>query len=261
MLHKTAIIDSKAKLGNNNEIGPYVVIDGPVIIGNNNKIGPCTIIMGNTTIGDNNNISGHVYIGNDPQDLSYKGGETYIKIGNHNTIREFANIHRGTKEGSATSIGDNNYLMVAVHVAHNCMLGNNIIMVNGTAIGGYVEIFDHAFLSAYSTVHQFTRIGNYTICGIFSKIVQDVPPFMMVAGEPCVVRGINSIGLKRKGFDAERREKIRQAYKVLYRKKYSLSHAVRELRSMEDSEDIKLLLDFIESTRRGILLKSVKKSE
>lgn len=257
-IHNTAIIDKNAIIGMNNEIGPYVVIEGSVKIGNNNKIGPGTIITGNVAIGDNNNISGHVYIGNYAQDLSYEEGDTYVKIGNNNIIREFANIHRGTKEGSTTIIGDNNFLMVAAHIAHNCILGNNIIMVNGAGLGGYVEILDHAFISAYVMVHQFTRIGSYSICGILCKIVQDIPPFMMVDGNPALVRGINTVGLKRKGFSAERREKIKTAYKILYRSNYSLSYALKELKNMEDYEDIKLLIDFIESSKRGILLKSPK---
>ena len=133
-VHKTAVIDSSADIGSDNTIGPYVVIDGHVKIGNNNLIDPASIITGNTTIGDNNHIHGHVYIGNLPQDLAHKGGSTFVRIGNNNIIREFTTVHRGTKEGSATIIGDNNYLMVACHVAHNCRLGSDIIMVNAASL-------------------------------------------------------------------------------------------------------------------------------
>ena len=174
----------------------------------------------------------------------------------HHIIREFTNIHRGTKEGTSTIIGDGNFLMVSAHVAHNCVLGNNIIMVNGASLGGYVEIHDHAFLSAYVIVHQFTRIGSYSICGILTKVVKDIPPYMMVDGNPSMVRGINLVGLKRKGFNVERRDMIKTAFKILYRKKYSLSHAVQELKQMKNSQDIELLLEFIEKSKRGILFKT-----
>jgi len=260
-IHSMAVIDKNAVVGKNNDIEPFVVIDGPVKIGNNNTIGPGTIITGNTVIGDNNQISGHVYIGNYPQDITYKGDDTYVRIGNNNIIREFTNIHRGTKTGTSTIIGDNNFLMVGAHIAHNCVLGNNIIMVNGASLGGYAAVYDHAFLSAYVIVHQFTRIGSYSICGFLTKITKDIPPYMMVDGNPSFVRGINIVGLKRKGFVPERREKIKAAYKILYRKEYSLSHSLQELRKMGGSEDIKLLIDFIESSKRGILLKSPKTIE
>jgi UDP-N-acetylglucosamine acyltransferase len=260
-IHNSAVIDRRATIGKNNEIGPHVVIDGPAVIGDNNTIGPSTIITGPTTIGDNNHISGHVYLGNLPQDLSFKGVTSFVKIGNGNTLREFTNIHRGTKEESSTIIGDNNYLMVSTHIGHNCTLGNSIIMVNGASLGGYVEVKDHAFLSAYVIVHQFVRVGGYCICGILSKIVKDVPPYMMVDGNPSLVRGVNVVGLKRKGFDAARRERIRTAYKILYRYDYGLPHALEELRKMNDEDDIQVLIDFIENSRRGILLKSPKTAE
>lgn len=257
-IHETAVIDKKATIGTDNEIGPYVVIEGNVVIGDNNKIGPGTIITGNTTIGNNNHIHGHVYIGNLPQDLGYKGSETFLKIGNNNTLREFTTVHRGTKGSSVTIIGDNNYLMVSSHVAHNCRLGDNIVMVNGAGLAGHVEVFDHAFIGAFVVVHQFSKIGSYSICGILSKITKDVPPFMMVDGNPAMVRGLNLIGLKRKEFSPERREIIKKAYKILYRSGYSISHSLKELKNWEDNEDIRLLIEFIESSKRGILLKIPK---
>jgi len=257
-IHKSAIIGKNVKLGKNNEIEPYVVIDDNVIIENNNKIGPGTIITGNTYIGNNNNIHGHVYIGNLPQDLAYNGGDTGVKIGDNNVIREFTTIHRGTKDGSVTLIGNNNYLMVSSHVAHNCKVGNNVIMVNGASLGGYVEIYDYAFLGGFVVVHQFSRIGSYSICGILTKVTKDIPPFMMVDGNPALVRGLNLVGLKRKGFDKDRRENIKIAYKILYRYGYSISHALEELEKYKNHQDINMLIDFIKNTKRGILLKSPK---
>ena len=263
-IHPTAIIDKRAEIGANNEIGPYVVIEGNVIIGDNNYIGPGTIITGYTTIGNNNKIHGHVYIGNLPQDVAFKNSRTYVIIGNNNIIREFATIHRGTKEESKTVIGDNNFLMVASHVAHNCILGNNIVMVNAASLGGYVEVHDHAFLGGFVIVHQFCRIGSYTMSGVLTKIVKDIPPFMLVDGNPAKVRGTNIVGLRRKGFNSERREVIRKAYKILYRSGYKLSHSIEELKKLmekqepKSKDDLKMIIDFISNSKRGIVLKSEK---
>jgi len=262
-IHPTAIIDKRAKIGINNEIGPYVVIEGQVIIGDNNYIGPGTIITGYTTIGDNNQIHGNVYIGNLPQDVSFNNVRSYVIIGDNNIIREFATIHRGTIEESKTIIGDNNFLMVASHVAHNCKLGNNIVMVNSASLGGYVEIDDHAFLGGFVIVHQFCRIGSYTMSGVLTKIVKDIPPFMLVDGNPAKVRGTNVIGLKRKRFNSKRREVIKKAYKIIYRSGHKLSHSIEELKYlMSENEDVRddisMLIKFIEKSKRGILLKSEK---
>jgi UDP-N-acetylglucosamine acyltransferase len=256
-IHPTAIIGENAKLGRNCTVGPYAVIDGTVTIGEDTSVGPGTVITGNTVIGKGNKIHGHVYIGNLPQDVAYTESETFVKIGDNNIIREFATIHRGTKEGSATVIGDNNFFMVASHVAHNCKIGNNIIMVNGASLAGYVEVQDHAFVSGFVGVHQFVRIGGYTICGFFSKITKDIPPYMMVDGNPASVRGLNLVGLKRKGFSTERRETIKSAFKILYRSGNSISRSLSELEKMEPpSDDIKYLVEFIRGSRRGVLLKS-----
>jgi len=257
-IHSTAIIDSNVKLGSNNDIGPYVIIEGNVIIGDDNWIGPGTVITGSTYIGSNNQIHGHVYIGNFPQDLAYQGGETFVRIGDNNTIREFTTIHRGTKNKSTTVIGNNNYLMVASHVAHNCTIGNNVIMVNCASLGGYVEVHDHAFLGGFVIVHQFTRIGGYSICGILTKITKDVPPFMMVDGNPAAVRGLNLVGLKRKGFDSQRRMILSRAYKILYHSGYSIPHSIEELKKLGNNQDVKYLIEFIQKSKRGILYKTPK---
>jgi UDP-N-acetylglucosamine acyltransferase len=258
-IHETAVIDKKASIGVDCDIGPHAVIQGKVVLGDRNTVGPNAVILGNTAIGSGNTIAGHVHIGGLPQDLAFGGGETYVQIGDNNIIREFTTVHRGTKEGSSTIIGDNNYLMVASHVAHNCILGNNIIMVNSASLGGYVEVNDDAFLGGFVIVHQFCRIGVYSICGVLTKVTKDVPPFMMVEGNPALVRGLNLVGLKRKGFDATRRERIKRAYKVIYRSGFSVSHSLEELEKFDPSNgDIAVIIDFIKSSRRGILLKSPK---
>ncbi len=263
-IHRTAVIARGAEIGRDNEIGPHVVIESRVRIGNDNRIGPGTIITGSTTIGEGNIIHGHVYLGNTPQDVSYQGQESRLVIGDHNEFREFANAHRGTREGSATVIGNHNYFMVASHIAHNCRIGNHVFMVNGASLGGYCEVHDHAFLSAYVIAHQFVRIGDYAICGILTKLTQDVPPFMMVDGNPAVVRGLNVVGLRRNGFSSRRRAALKRMFTILYRSRLSLSSGLQRLRECfcgdidrETSEDLDLLLTFIESSKRGVLLRSM----
>jgi UDP-N-acetylglucosamine acyltransferase len=262
-IHETAVIDKNAHIGKNNHIGPYVVIESGVKLGDNNRIGPGAIITGNTTIGNDNIIHGHVYIGNTPQDVSYDGAHTMVLIGDRNEFREFTNIHRGTKEGTATVIGSDNYFMVSSHIAHNCTIGNHIFMVNGASLGGYCEVHDHAFLSAYVIAHQFVRIGAYSICGILTKLTKDVPPFMMVDGNPASVHGLNVVGLKRKGFSSSRRAAIKKAYKILYRCRLSLKSALDRIDQEcfgsspepEAKQDLQLLIDFIKSSKRGVLLR------
>ena len=255
-IHPTAVIHPKAEIGNNNKIGPYVIVEGGVIMGDNNSIGPGTIIAGNTIIGNGNNIHGSVYLGNTPQDLAFKGGKTYVKIGDNNIIREFSTIHRGTEEGTSTVLGNNNYLMVATHLGHNARVGNHVIMVNAASLGGFAEVFDHAFVGAFTIVHQFVRIGSYSVCGMLTKLVKDVPTFMMADGNPALIRGTNVVGLKRKGFNSERRERIKWAYKILYKSGYSVSHSISEFKKYTSSDDINLLINFINTSKRGIILKS-----
>ncbi len=265
-IHPTAIIDKRVEMGKGNEIGPFVVIEGKVEIGNNNRIGPGTIITGNTKIGNHNTIHGHVYIGNEPQDLSYNGDETGVVIGNCNTFREYSNVHRGTKKDSTTAIGDDNYFMISVHIAHNCRVGNHVIMVNNATLAGYCEVNDFAFISGYVLVHQFVRIGGYSIISIGTVITQDIPPYMMISGSPAAVRGLNVVGLRRNGFSTERRALIKRAFKLLYRSGYSFSHSVDEIKkiaaehdiSSESIEDLKRLIRFIDDSRRGVLLRSTQ---
>lgn len=261
-IHPTAVVDSRTRIGEGTEIGPHVVIDGPVTLGKDNWVGPGTIVTGSVTIGDENKIHGHVYIGNEPQDISYDGSETGVQIGSRNIFREFTNIHRGTRADTSTVIGDNNYLMVGTHIAHNCVIGSKVFMVNGASLGGYCEVHDGAFMSAYVIVHQFVRIGSYSITGILSKITKDVPPYMMVDGNPASVRGINTVGLRRNGFCPERRTLIKRAYRLMYRSNLILRDATARLREMmeeapeESARDISGLVAFIESSKRGIIMKS-----
>ncbi len=224
--------------------------------------------MGATEIGNNNQIHGYAYIGNEPQDVSYKNVKSQVIIGDNNIIREFATIHRGTKEGTKTIIGNNNFLMASTHVAHNCKLGDNIVMVNTASIAGYGEIHDCAFISFGVGIHQFTRIGSYVVIGAIARINQDIPPFMMVVGYPPVVRGLNIVGLRRGGFSLDRREMLKRAYKQLYRSGSNIKNSLAELDNLiKDTEDplqtkdLQTLVDFIQNSKRGILLKSLNNTK
>jgi UDP-N-acetylglucosamine acyltransferase len=262
-VHETAIIDSRAQIGTNNEIGPRVVIEGPVQIGNDNIIESGTIIKSKTIIGNNNHIHCYALIGHDPQDVTFKGGETRTIIGNGNTIREFVTVHRATREEGATSLGDNNYLMVSSHIAHDVTIGNGNYLVNQVLIAGHSVVGDHVFISTLTGIHQFARIGSYVMIGALTKIIKDIPPFMIVNGNPALVRGINVVGLKRNGFSPERRALLKMAYVKLYRSRASVKSSLTELRRMveetdnlEIKHDLQILITFIETSKRGITLKS-----
>ncbi len=264
-IHPSALIDKGAEIGKNNEIGPNVIIEGPAQIGDNNIIEAGVFIRGKAIIGNDNHFYSYAVIGQDPQDVSFKGGATTTVIGNGNTLREFVTIHRANSDESNTQIGDNNYLMVYSHVAHDVKMGNNNYLTNCATLAGHVELGDAIFMSFAAGIHQFTRIGSYSIISALTKIVQDVPPFMIVDGHPALVHGINVFGLKRNGFSPDRRMLLKRAYKQLYRSGASIKSSIVELKNMledaenaEQSADLQMLLDFIQSSKRGIILKAPK---
>jgi UDP-N-acetylglucosamine acyltransferase len=255
-IHPTSIIDPKAEIEDGVKIGPYSVIGAEVKIGRGTVIGSSVLIEGPTEIGENCKIYHGVSIGLPPQDLSHKGERSYVKIGNNNIIREFVTIHRATGEEKVTKIGDNNFLMAYVHIAHNCIVGSNTILVNMAQFAGFVEIGDHAFVSGMVVVHQYTRIGNYAMIGGFSRVSQDVPPFFLGVGNPLSMVGVNVVGLKRKGFSSERIEILREAFKIIYRSGLNTSQAIERIKkNLPANEDISLLLNFIETSKRGIVKK------
>ena len=251
-----AEIHKKAVIGKNVTIGHFSVIEENVKIGDNTEIGPGVHITGWTDIGKNNKIHHGVSIGDWPQDISYKGDKSFVFIGDNNTIREFGTIHRGTKPESRTVIGNNNMFMVYLHVGHNCIVKDNIIIVNSSSLGGYVEVDDNVFISAVCQVHQFCRIGRYAMIGPITKIAKDVPPYMLVVGpEVGKVRGLNVVGLKRAGISAEDREKIKQAYRILYHGDLNTSDAVEKIENepeLQSNSYIIELVDFIKNSSRGI---------
>ncbi|MGF1678170.1 MAG: acyl-ACP--UDP-N-acetylglucosamine O-acyltransferase [Candidatus Methylacidiphilales bacterium] len=251
-IHPRALIHPDARIGKECVIGPDVIIDQNVVIGDRCDIRARAILTGHTTLGDDNQIGYQSILGAEPQDLSYRGAATRLVIGHRNTIRENVTIHRGTAEGSETRLGDDNYLMAGSHVAHNCTLGNHIILVNNVLLGGYVEVHDFAFVGGDVVAHQFVRIGCYVMVRGQTRLGMDVPPYAMAAFTNTVC-GLNLVGLKRRGFDAKRRRRIREAFDLIYHRGLNRLQALEALRALPRSEpdDLAPLISFLDQTRRG----------
>ncbi len=251
-IHPTAIIDPRAEIAADVTIGPYVVIDGPVKIGRGTRVIAHAYLTGWTEVGADNEIHPYAALGGAPQDNAYKGEETYLKIGDGNIIREHVQVHRGTAPGSATLVGNQNFLMASSHVGHNCKLGDNVILANGSMLGGYVDVGKNVFISGNCVVHQFVRIGEFALMRGLSGTSRDVPPYAIVDWQH-TVRGVNVVGLKRAGFDEKRIRGIRDAFRVLFRKGRNLSLAVKELEMQGGANsDVSALLEFIKSSKRGV---------
>jgi UDP-N-acetylglucosamine acyltransferase len=252
-IHPTAVVDKKSELADGVDIGPYATIGPNVILGKNVKIWAHAIVDGNTIIGENTQIFPQAVIGLRPQDLKYHGEKSFVKIGKNNTIREFATINSSTGEETSTIIGDNCLLMAYTHVAHNCRIGNEVLMANLASLSGHSVIEDKAMLSGLVGVHQFVNIGAMSITGGASKVNQDVPPYALSDGNPCKVRDINAIGLKRHGIDAETRMIIRRAFKILFRGGLNMKNAIRRVQDeIPMLPEIQHLLEFIQKSKRGI---------
>ncbi|HVF56271.1 MAG TPA: acyl-ACP--UDP-N-acetylglucosamine O-acyltransferase [Pyrinomonadaceae bacterium] len=248
--HPTAIISSRAHIGRGTRVGPYAVVEDEVIVGPRCEIGAHTVIKKFTSIGRGNRILEHATLGGEPQDVKFKGEASSLIIGDDNLIREGVTIHRASGEGTETRLGSRNFLMVGVHVAHNCLVGDDNIFANGAALAGHIQVEDHVFLSSNVGCHQFVRIGRFAMVGGKSKIVQDVLPFFTTDGNPPRVRGLNSVGLRRGGFSAESRAALKLAYRLLFRKSLPLEAALRELEQTGE-EQVLHLVDFIRNARRG----------
>lgn len=251
MIHPTAVIDPKAQLHPMVAVGPYSVIDGDVVIGEGCQIGPHVYITGHTTIGARNKFFPGAVIGEAPQDLGYKGAPTRLTIGDDNTFREAVTVNRSTKEGTETVVGSRNLLMACTHVAHDCRLGNNIIMANGAVLGGYVEVGDRAVISATCKVHQFVRVGTLAMMRGGAAISQDLPPFLVALRENSIC-GLNVIGLQRAGFSSEERLELKRLYKLLFRGSLPLRKAVDAAREQFKGVHAVQMLDFIEKSTRGV---------
>ncbi|MDR3348326.1 MAG: acyl-ACP--UDP-N-acetylglucosamine O-acyltransferase [Acidaminococcales bacterium] len=252
-IHEKAAIHPGANIGRDVEIGPYAVIGPNVSIGDGSKIGAHVVIDGWTSIGKNCVICPGAVIGGEPQDLKFVGEKSYVYIGDNCSIREFVTINRATGEGNETRIGNNVLLMATTHVAHNCVLGNNVIISNGTGLAGHATVEDRAVIGGLSGIHQFVKIGRNAMVGGMAKIVQDVPPFVIVDGNPAFVAGLNSVGISRAGISPAVRHDLKKAYKILYRSSNSLEGAIAEMeQELDASEEIEHLLRFLRNVKRGI---------
>ncbi|MBF0537610.1 MAG: acyl-ACP--UDP-N-acetylglucosamine O-acyltransferase [Nitrospirae bacterium] len=253
-IHPTAIIGDDVEIDEDTEIGPYCIIGNGSKIARGTRLISNVILEGTLEIGLNCTVHPFTSIGFPPQDLKYDGRQTSVKIGNNNIIREYATIHRASIHGDGTTvIGDGNFIMAYVHVAHDCKLGNNIVMANAATLAGHVEIEDHAVIGGVVAIHQFTRIGTFAMVGGFSGVGQDVPPFTIASGPRARLFGLNLIGLKRNGFSDETIQRLKEAYKILFRDKLTLTEALRKLQEdIEMTPEIKMLIDFISKNKRGI---------
>ncbi len=253
MIHSTAIIDPAAQLGRNVEIGPYSIIGADVVIGDDCIIGPHVVLRGPTVLGRNNRIFQFASVGEDCQDKKFKGEPTQLVIGDNNIIREFVTIHRGTTQDQGiTRIGSDNLLMAYVHVAHDCVVGDHVILANNTTLAGHVHVGDWAILGGFTGVHQFCHIGAHAFTAVNSVVVQDIPPYIMAQGHNAVPRTINSEGLKRRGFSAEQISTIKRAFKILYRQGHTVSEAVEKMNELQATE-LQPLIDFVQQSARGII--------
>ena len=256
MIHSTAVIHPGAKIADGAEIGPYVVIGENVTIGKGTKVGPHTVIDGWTEIGEDNNIFHMASVGAVPQDLKYKGEKTWLRIGNGNTVREFASLHLGTVTGDGeTTVGDGNLFMAYSHVAHDCHIGNGVILANSATLAGHVTVDDYAILGGLSAVLQFTRIGAHVMVGGMTSITLDVPPFTIVTGDRSEsrLRGLNLVGLKRRGFPEPTISSLKKAYKILSLSGLKLTEAIEKMKSEVPScPEVEKFISFIESAQRGV---------
>jgi UDP-N-acetylglucosamine acyltransferase len=255
MIHPTAVIAPGARLGRGVSVGAYSVIGPYVQIGENTSISSHVIIEGQTRIGSNNRIYSFNSIGADPQDKKYAGEDTKLEIGDGNTIREFCTLNRGTaQDAGVTRLGNHNWIMAYVHLAHDCKVGNHTIFANNAQLAGHVHVDDHAILGGFTVVHQFVHIGMHSITAMGTILLQDLPPYVMAAGNTAKPFGINSEGLKRRGFSVDAIARIKSAYKILYKSRLSLEEAKAQLAvSAADAPEIQPFLEFLSISTRGIV--------
>jgi UDP-N-acetylglucosamine acyltransferase len=253
MVHPTAVIHPKAHIGDDCEIGPYCVIGEHVVLGPGCRLHSHVVIDGHTTLGAENEIFPFASIGLRTQDLKWKGGVTRTQIGDRNTFRESVTINSATGDGEVTTVGSNNHILAYSHVAHNCTLGNHIVMSNVATLAGHIIVEDHAIVGGLAAVHQFCRIGKMSIIGGCSKVVQDVPPFMMADGNPAETRTVNKVGLERNGVSEEAQSALRQAYKLLFRSGLTIPNALAQIeKELPASPELTHLIQFVRTSQRGI---------
>ncbi len=253
-IHPTAVVDPGAQLSEGVQVGPYSIIHSDVTIGKNTVIGPHVVIDSHTDIGANCRIFQFSSIGAPPQDLKYRGEKTRVIIGDNNVIREFVTINRSTTADiGMTKIGDNNLLMAYCHVAHNCRLGNFVVMANAANLAGHIDVEDFVIIGGLTGIHQFTRLGTHAFIGGASAVAQDVPPYVTVSGNRARPYGLNLVGLKRRGFSGETLKALREAYRIIFRSSLILKKAVEKVRAeVPDLPEVRYLVEFIEKSERGV---------
>ncbi|HET7370223.1 MAG TPA: acyl-ACP--UDP-N-acetylglucosamine O-acyltransferase [Gammaproteobacteria bacterium] len=254
-IDERAVVDPGARVGEGVSVGPYSVIGPDVEIGAGTWIGPHVVVRGPTRIGAENRIFQFASVGEEPQDKKYRDEPTGLEIGDRNTIREYVTINRGTtQDRGATTIGNDNWIMAYVHIAHDCVIGDDIILANAVTLAGHVTIDSYANLGGFTKVHQFCRVGRYSFCGMDTGLTRDVPPFVMASGMPAQPFGINSEGLRRRGFSAEQVANIKRAYRLLYRSGLRLEEAREQLAERAQKQpELAVLVEFLEASERGII--------
>ena len=253
-IHPTAIVDPKAEIGAGTVVGPYCIIGPDVVLGRDCSLQHHVTLCGPTRAGQANKFYAYCSIGQQTQDLKYQGEPTYLEIGDENTFREFVTVNRSTTSEGKTRIGSRGNFLAYSHIGHDCSVGNEVVFSNNGTLAGHVQVGDNAVMGGLTAVHQFCRIGRFAITGGCSKIVQDVPPFMIADGNPASVRGINIVGMERKGVPAETVKLIKEAFRIIYRSKYNTRQALEAIRSeLPSTEEISLIVQFIETTERGII--------
>jgi UDP-N-acetylglucosamine acyltransferase len=254
-IHKTALVDPSAKIADDVEIGAFSIVGPKVTIGAGSWIGPHVVVTGRTTIGRNTRIFQFASMGEEPQDKKYDGEDTELIIGDDTTIRELCTFSRGTAQGGGkTVIGNDNWIMACVHIAHDCQLGDHIIMANNASLAGHVTVGDHAILSGYSLIHQFCNVGEHSFTSFASHVNQSIPPYVTVSGEKARAKGVNTEGLRRRGYSPEEIQQVRRAYKLLYRSGLPLEEAKTKLAEMaEDHAEIRPWVEFLDTTVKSFI--------
>ena len=253
-IHPTAIVDPKVELGKDISIGPYTIINEGTLIGDNVQIGSNVLIDTGTIIGKNCRIHHGAVLGTPPQDLKFGGEKTFLEIGENTVIREYATINRGTKHRGKVTVGSNCFIMIYAHIAHDCIVGNNVILANSVNLAGHIVIEDYAIIGGVVPVHQFTRIGAHSIIGGGFRVPKDVPPYILAGGYPLRYMGLNVIGLKRRNFPENTLLTLRKACRILFQSKYNTTQAVQKIKSeIEPIPEIQHLLEFIQKSERGII--------
>ena len=252
-VHPTALVDPSAQLGDDVDVGPYAIIGPQCTVGNGSRVSARAILERNVRVGARVQVGTGAILGGDPQDLKYQGEETWVEIGDDTAIREYATVNRGTAHSIVTRVGRHCFLMSYVHVAHDCAVGDHVIISNGTQLAGHVSVEDRAIISGLCAVHQFARIGRHSFIGGCSRVAQDVPPFVKAVGNPIRLYGLNSVGLQRHGISEEVVRLLKQAYRLCFRSNLNLSQGIERARhEVPSNPDVTHFLDFIEASQRGV---------